>query len=170
MKKKNSKRILGIDPGTKYIGFALMESEKLIYYGVKTIPRLKTSKATLEEGKRIVSRLMDDFRPNILVVEKTYFANNKNSILLNTFTAQIRRIGKGKGLEVLSIATNTVRKAVCGNGAASKDEVAKAIVARYPQLKPYLTSDKKWKEKYHRNMFDAVAIGLASLLSILHNS
>jgi crossover junction endodeoxyribonuclease RuvC len=161
MRKKNNKRILGIDPGTKYIGFALLEKEKLVHYGVKTIPRLQTSKETLKEGKRIVSRLMDDFRPDILVVEKTFFANNKDSVLLNTFTDQIRWIGKRKGFKVLSIATNTVRKHVCGNGAASKEEVARVIALKYPQLTPYLTSDKKWKERYHQNMFDAVALGMA---------
>jgi len=55
-----------------------------------------------------------------------------------------------------------VRKAVCGNGAASKEEVARAIVLKFPQLKPYLTSDKRWKEKYHRNMFDAVALTIVA--------
>jgi crossover junction endodeoxyribonuclease RuvC len=156
--KKNIK-ILGIDPGTKYIGFALLEKERLIHYGVKTILRMKTSKEILKEGKRVLSRLMDDFQPDILVVEKTFFANSKHSVLLNTFTAQILRMGKRKGLKVISIATNTVRKHVCGDGAASKDDVARAIVARYSELKPYLNSDRKWKEKYHRNMFDAVALG-----------
>ena len=161
MTKKNSIRVLGIDPGTKYIGFALLEGDKLIHYGVKTVPELNSFDEMLNEGKRIVSRLMDDFQPNVLVVEKTFFGNNKDSVLLNTFTAQIRRIGKKKGLKVISIATNTVRKAVCGNGAASKEDVARAIVLKYPQLKPYLTSDKRWKEKYHRNMFDAIALGLS---------
>jgi Holliday junction resolvasome RuvABC endonuclease subunit len=161
MSNKRNQKVLAIDPGTKYIGFALLEKEKLVHHGVKTIPRLHTSKETLKEGKRIVSRLMDDFRPNILVVEKTFFANNKDSVLLNTFTAQIQQIGKRKGLKVVSLATNTVRKHVCGNGAASKEEVAKAVVSKYPELKPYLTSDRKWKERYHWNMFDAVALGIA---------
>ena len=106
MKKKN-KKILGIDPGTKYIGFALLENEKLVHYGVKTIPRLPTSREMLNEGKKIVSRLMDDFKPDMLVVEKTFFGNNADSVLLNTFTVQIRRIGKKKGLKIVSIATNT---------------------------------------------------------------
>ena len=70
MKRENNIRVLGIDPGTKYIGFALLEGEKLVHHGVKTIPRLHTSTETLKEGKKIVSRLMDDFRPEILVVEK----------------------------------------------------------------------------------------------------
>jgi crossover junction endodeoxyribonuclease RuvC len=160
MSNKRNQRILAIDPGTRNIGFALLEGEKIIHFGVKTIQRMPTSKETLKEGKRVISRLIVDFRPDILVVEKTYFANNKDSILLNTFTEQIKVIGKQKSIKVLSIATNTVRKSVCGNGAASKEEVARAIVSRYPELRPYLTSNRRWKERYYRNMFDAVALGL----------
>lgn len=61
---------------------------------------------------------------------------------------------------MLAYAPNTVRKYVCGNGQASKMEVAQVIVSRYPELRVYLKQDKKWKFKYHANMFDALALGL----------
>ena len=53
---KNKIKVLGIDPGTKYIGFALLENEKLIHFGVKTILRMQALQETLKEGKKIVSR------------------------------------------------------------------------------------------------------------------
>jgi len=53
-----------------------------------------------------------------------------------------------------------VKKAICGNGHASKYEVARVIASRFPELKVYLTQDRKWKEAYHQNMFDAVALGV----------
>jgi Holliday junction resolvasome RuvABC endonuclease subunit len=67
-----------------------------------------------------------------------------------------------QNLQVKELATNTVRKALCGNGAASKKEVARVVASRYPELKSYLTSDRRWKEKYYFNMFDAVALGLVT--------
>jgi len=36
------------------------------------------------------------------------------------------------------------------------------VVAKYPELKVYLTQDRAWKEKYHQNMFDVVALGMMS--------
>jgi len=60
----------------------------------------------------------------------------------------------------LSYAPSTVKKYICGNGRASKEEVARVIVAKYSELKVYLTQDRAWKEKYHQNMFDAVALGM----------
>jgi Holliday junction resolvasome RuvABC endonuclease subunit len=116
----------------------------------------------LREGRKIVLGLINDFRPEILVVEKTFFANNRNSALLNVFADEIKAVGKRKGLRVQGLAANSVRKLICGNGAASKDDVAKAMVSRYPELKPFLTSDRRWKERYHRNMFDAVALAIAA--------
>ena len=37
------------------------------------------------------------------------------------------------------------------------------MVSKYPELKVYLTQDRAWKERYHQNMFDAVALGLMAL-------
>jgi Holliday junction resolvasome RuvABC endonuclease subunit len=53
-----------------------------------------------------------------------------------------------------------IKKAVCGNGRAGKEEVAKAVVTRYTELKVYLTQHSKWKERYHANRFGAVALAL----------
>jgi Holliday junction resolvasome RuvABC endonuclease subunit len=73
---------------------------------------------------------------------------------------EIKAIGRRKGLEVKGFAPSTVKKAICGNGRASKKEVARVIVSKYPELKVYLTQDRVWKELYHQNMFDAVALGM----------
>ena len=155
------KRILGIDPGTRYIGFAFLDNDELVHHGVKTIRNKKSPGEKSREGRRSVLRLINDFRPDVLVVEKTFFANNRNSVLLNVFTDEIRALGKRKGLNVRSLAANSVRKLICGNGAASKDDVARVIASRYPELRPYLTSDRRWKERYYRNMFDAVALAVS---------
>ena len=94
------------------------------------------------------------------MVEKAFFCNNRNAAILNVLVDEIKAVGKRKGLKVVSYAPSTVRKLICGNGRASKKELSKVIVSRYPELKVYLTQDRAWKERYHQNMFDAVALGL----------
>ena len=158
---KNKKiRVLAIDPGTRAMGVALLEKGDLIYHGVKTISRGGSPHEKLNEGRKIVLRLIKDFKPQIMVVEKTFFANNRNSALLNVFADEIIIVGRRKGLKVLAFAPNVVKKAVCRNGWAKKDEVASAVVARYPELRVYLGQNRKWKSRYHANMFDAVALGM----------
>jgi len=162
---KKETRILAIDPGTRHLGFAVFEGGELIHYGVKTIRRSRSPHEILAEGRGAVSRLTCYFRPTVLAVEKTFFARNRKTALLNVLADEIKIVGRKKGLRVVDFAANSVRKRICGNGAASKDEIARVLVSRYPELLPYLTSDRRWKERYHRNMFDAVALGLfANLL------
>ncbi|HUI28932.1 MAG TPA: crossover junction endodeoxyribonuclease RuvC [Candidatus Acidoferrales bacterium] len=159
---RNNKRILAIDPGTHYIGVAVLVGPKLVYYGVKTLSRRKPTREALKEGRKVIGLLIDDFSPSILAVEKTFFAKSSNGTLLNTFAREIVWIGKRRGLSVEVMAANTVRKIVCKNGKATKQDVGKAVVSLYPELSPYLSSDRRWKEKFYYNMFDAVALGLAS--------
>ena len=157
---KNNYKILAIDPGTREMGVAFLDNGKLIYHGVKVIKNRKSPHETLREGRKIVLRLIKDFKPQILVIEKAFFANNRNVSLLNVFVDEIKAIGKRKKLKVKSYAPSTVKKFICGNGRASKEELARVIVSKYPRLKVYLTQDRAWKEKYHQNMFDAVALGM----------
>jgi crossover junction endodeoxyribonuclease RuvC len=158
--KSNNDRILAIDPGTREMGVAFLEGGKLIYHGVKVIRKKRSPHERLQAGREIVLRLIRDFRPAILVVEKTFFARNRNTSLLNVFADEIVAIGKRKGLKVKAFAPSTMKKAIAGNGHATKEEVAGVVVARFPELKVYLTQDRKWKERFHQNMFDAVALAM----------
>ena len=160
MKKNN--RVLAIDPGTHYIGVAVLDGMKLAYYGVKTLSRKKSPHDTLSEGRMLIRELIHDFRPAILAVEKTFFANNRNSALLNVFADEIVAIGWRKKLRVVTMAANVVRKKICDNGWASKADVAREIARLFKELSPYLGSNRKWKEIFYYNMFDAVALGVAA--------
>lgn len=162
MKAKRSKRILAVDPGTHYTGVAVIDGTKLAYYGVKTLSNRKLPHDILMEGRKTIRSLIEDFKPGTLAVEKTFFANNRNGALLNVFADEIVATGKRKRLKVILLAANVVRKDICGNGWAAKREVAREVCRRFPELVPYLSSDRKWKEEFYLNMFDAVALGLAA--------
>lgn len=137
-----------------------MDNGVLIYSGVRVIRNRRSPHEILNTARKTILRLIKDLRPQVLVVEKTFFANNRNSALLNVLYDEIRNIGKRKKLRVVCYAPNTVKKAICGNGLASKEEVARVVIAKYPELKVYLTQDRKWKVWFHQNMFDAVALGM----------
>jgi Holliday junction resolvasome RuvABC endonuclease subunit len=159
---KNKSRILAIDPGIRHMGIALVENGNLIYHEVKSISKQRLPHDTLREGRRIVLRLIEDFRPDVLVYEKAFFAKNRKVALLNVFADEIQAIGKRKKLQVLSYAPRTMKKLVCGSGKASKREVASVVISRYPELKVYLPQVRKWKERYWCNVFDAVALAMVA--------
>jgi len=165
LKTMSNKKILAIDPGTKNMGFAFFDKDELIYQGVSVI-KDGTPTEKLKEGRKIILRLIKDFRPNVLVVEKAFFGNNRTASLLNVFFDEIIAIGKRKELRVMSYAPTTVRKFICGNGWADKKALSEVIVSKIPKLKVYLTQDRAWKERFHQNMFDAVALGLMAFMKV----
>ncbi len=156
-------RLLAIDPGTRHFGIAVFERGELIHYGVKTIKNRTSPHANLKEGRRLVLQLLDDFRPRTLAIERAFFWNNRNAALLNVFVDETVALAERNRMHVVRLAPSTVKKAVCGNGRAKKHEVARVVVARFPELKVFLRQDRKWKDLYHSNMFDAVAIGMTAL-------
>ncbi|HRS96583.1 MAG TPA: crossover junction endodeoxyribonuclease RuvC [Smithella sp.] len=153
-------KILAIDPGTKNMGVAFLDNGALLYSGVKVIRNRRSPHEIIQTCRKIILRLIKDYQPQMLVVEKTFFANNRNSALLNVLFDEIMNIAKRKKLPIICFAPSTMKKAICGNGLATKEDVARVVIARYPELKVYLTQDRKWKAAFHYNMFDAVALGI----------
>lgn len=166
MNHKQNQRILAIDPGTRLMGVAFLDGGKLVYHTVAVLGREKSPQKTLQRAKDVILRLIEDFSPQIIAVEKTFFYRNRNAALLNVLFDEIRAIARKKGLHFVSYAPSTIKKFTCGNGRASKKEVATVVVSKYPELKVFLTQDRAWKERFHQNMFDAVALGIMAMASI----
>jgi len=162
MPTRTKRRILAIDPGTRYMGVALLDGGKLTYHGVTSLRRQGSPHARLREARAAVLTMIADFKPQILAVETAFFANNCNTALLNVLVDEIRAIGRRRGLRVAAYAPSTIKKRIAGDGRAGKHEVARAVAARFPELKVYLSPDRTWQARYHSNMFDAVALALVT--------
>ena len=65
-----------------------------------------------------------------------------------------------RGFRTATYPPQTVRKAIVGNGNAEKREAAKVLAAKFPALRMYLSSDRKWKTRYFLNAMDAVALAV----------
>jgi Holliday junction resolvasome RuvABC endonuclease subunit len=157
---KTSTSILAIDPGTRLMGVAYLDDGKLLYHSVKVIAKGRSPQETLQRARAVILRLIEDLAPQTIAVEKTFFSKNRNAALLNVLFDEIRSIARKKGLQFISYAPSTIKKFTCNNGRATKKEVATVIVSKFPELKVYLTQDREWKERFHQNMFDAVALAV----------
>jgi crossover junction endodeoxyribonuclease RuvC len=161
-------KILAIDPGTREIGVAVLEGEALVYYGVKTIRNRKRPQQVLGEASRIVKRLIEDYQPSVLAIEKMFLIQ-KNASLLIVVADEIKATAQAVGLAVYEYSPTTVRKRICQTGKATKRAVAGIIASRYLELARYLKGKSKWEELYYANMFDAIAVGLACYQQIVAN-
>ena len=101
-----------------------------------------------------------DFRPHVITVGKAFFGNNRKVVLVHIVVMEIRSIARRQQLKFVDYSPSTLKKFITGNGRASKMEISRAVVLKYPDLKVFLTQDRAWKELFHQNMFDAVALGI----------
>jgi Holliday junction resolvasome RuvABC endonuclease subunit len=151
-------RILAIDPGIQYLGAALLEGEELIWYGVKTFPRSKRLSEVRSEVKRYLTKLFNDYQPDVLAVEKPFYAQSLLSRNLCCLTKEIQDWGRWKGLRVHAYLPTAPKAFFCGDR-QTKQSLAEAMIEKYPFLRHYLTY-LPWRRRYWLHVFDAVGLAL----------
>jgi crossover junction endodeoxyribonuclease RuvC len=121
-------RILGIDPGTHCVGYGLIEHSdwRAVHLQSGTIEAPATDLGgRLAVIHREVARLLSEMRPEVLVLERIFHGKNVGTLV---------KIGEGRGVILLAAAQAgtalaeyapaVVKKALCGRGAAPKEQVA----------------------------------------------
>jgi crossover junction endodeoxyribonuclease RuvC len=151
--------ILALDPGLRDLGFAVLDGRRLIASGVRPL-RLTPRAGRLAEACRLVRGWINAYRPEVLVLEATHRHSLPWLNALDRLGRSVAGYAKRHRLAVAVYAPQTVRKAIVGNGWASKRELAGAIALRFPALRVYLGQDRRWKERYWSNLFDAVALAV----------
>ncbi len=150
-------RILGIDPGFRRIGYALLENADLVDFGVHLIEKKRTLKDAFLQFERTADRLIADRKPQVIALEETVFSQVRHNIRLSIAIQVLHRLARRHRIGYVSYNPRTIRKAVCDDGNATKRELARTIVATYPQTRVYLESNRRWKERHFQVLYDAIA-------------
>lgn len=124
--------ILGIDPGTTVTGYGVISTHDNRYtaldYGCIRPPatlKLTDRYLIIYQG---VEELIERFSPSALVVETQYVAKNPQSALkLGMARGAIMIAAKRKGIPVFAYSPSEAKRAVVGNGKASKLQVQKMV-------------------------------------------
>ena len=66
------RRIVATGPSTRDTAVAVLEGAELIYYGVEAFKHQRSPHDILTEARRKVLRLIADFQPASVVIEKTF--------------------------------------------------------------------------------------------------
>jgi Holliday junction resolvasome RuvABC endonuclease subunit len=157
--RKTPETILAIDPGLRELGYAVLVGRRLLANGALNL-REHPRHRRLSVAREHVQRWAGAHRPTAIVVEKTHPHSLPWLDKLHRLTRGARRIAVRRHATFAAHSPQTVRKGLVGNGWAKKPEVAVAVAHRFPQLRVHLTQDRRWKERYWQNMFDAVALAI----------
>ncbi len=122
-------RILGVDPGTNVLGYAVLEVRghelKLIEMGVLNMKHLGEQQHKLRKILERLRQLIRTYRPGEMAIEAPFFGKNVQS-MLKLGRAQGVAIATAitEGLKTTEYSPKEIKKAVTGNGNATKEQVA----------------------------------------------
>lgn len=128
-----SRRILGIDPGSRTTGYGIVDhsSGGIVYVGSGCIrPGGASFVARLADIYRGVAELVEAYRPDEVAVEDVFLARNPSSAL---------KLGQARGVAIAAVvardlpvaeyAARRVKLAVVGTGRATKEQVQHMVRA-----------------------------------------
>lgn len=157
--RSKTETILALDPGLRDLGYAVLHGRRLVASGVLGLRRVAKA-ARLPSARQHVRSWLRTHRPDVVVVEKTYRHPVPWLDQLHQLSRSAKNLATRQHADFTMYSPQSVRATVAGNGKAKKHEVAIAVAHRYPSLRVYLTQDRRWKEHYWQNMFDAIALAL----------
>jgi hypothetical protein len=158
MIRKTIRRVLAIDPFSRGVGFAVLESpDDLVDWGLKT-----TGKADNAKAVRAIEWLIDRFRPDVLALENWESAGARRCHRVDLLLNHIASDGK-KRVRVQLVSRRQIRAIGPLPDVSTKYGRACLLSERFPELSAFLPPIRKpWMSEDNRmSIFDAVAFGVA---------
>jgi len=124
--------VLGIDPGTASTGYGVVREAgsrlQVVAEGViQTRPGIPLERRLTDIHDR-VGELLDGHQPDALAIEELYFgANVRTAFAVGQARGVILLAAGQRGIAARSYTPQQVKAAVCGNGRAAKEQVARMV-------------------------------------------
>ena len=128
-KENIDKIILGIDPGTRILGFGVIhvlgKDVKYVDMGVVNLKKVTDHFLTLKTILEEVTVLIDKYNPDELAIEAPFYGKNAQ-VMLKLGRAQGAAMAAAlrRGMPIHEYAPRSIKLAVTGKGAASKEQVS----------------------------------------------
>ncbi len=126
------KIILGIDPGTNILGYGVISvlngKPEYVTMGVVNLKKLSDHFLILKTITCEVSKLIEKYTPDELAVEAPFYGKNPQ-VMLKLGRAQGAAIAAAlmRDIPICEYAPRSVKLAITGKGAASKEQVASMV-------------------------------------------
>jgi crossover junction endodeoxyribonuclease RuvC len=147
--QKNSKIILGIDPGTLLMGYGVIKITgskiSLLEMDVLKLSAKKDNHERLYLIHEKVGAIIKKHRPDSFAIEAPFFGKNVQSMLkLGRAQGVAIAAAMAAGLDVTEYSPKKVKQSITGNGNADKEQLSKMlqhILAFEQQPKYYDATD-----------------------------
>ena len=156
-----SRLIMGIDPGTNFMGYAIIKvadrksKPELVVSGVVDMKKLTDPYIKLQRIFKRTLQVIDTYQPDELAIESQFFGKNVQSML---------KLGRAQGvaiaaalqrdIPIFEYAPKKIKMSVTGSGDASKEQIS-LLLSKFMAID---TSTKLFDET------DAIAIAYCHYL------
>ena len=132
--------VLGVDPGLERTGYAAIQlaTGRLLDAGLIRTSTKATLAQRLAEIDRGIEEILTEHRVDQLVVEDLFahYKHPRTAILMGHARGVILLAAARHGVEPTSISATMIKKALTGNGHASKVQMQRAIMATFGLREP----------------------------------
>lgn len=124
--------ILGIDPGTKVMGYGIIKETgkqlSLISLGVIKLDHLENHALKLQRIFEKTATLIAQYHPDCMALEDPFYGKNIQVILkLGRAQGVAMAAALSQNVEIAEYAPRKIKQSVTGNGNASKEQVASML-------------------------------------------
>ena len=128
----SEKIILGIDPGTRFLGYGLLritnDKVTVLQYGVLNLTKYTTQGAKFLKIHERILGILEEFLPDEIAIESPFFGKNIQSMLkLGRVQGMVMSLAFSKSIPIAEYEPKKIKQSVTGNGNASKEQVAKMV-------------------------------------------
>jgi crossover junction endodeoxyribonuclease RuvC len=121
--------ILGIDPGTLYMGYALLHTVgskvEILDFGVFDVHKLEDQYARLQREFFFLQELIDKYHPTVLAIESQFVDKNPQTMIKIVHAQGVAiAAALSKDVPVQEYSPMKIKMAITGNGHASKEQLA----------------------------------------------
>ena len=140
-------RILGIDPGSRFTGYGVVDAvgadAEVVEQGVVKLPPKQPLPERLCLLDARLREIVDEHRPDEVVVEEVFAAVNVKSALVLGQVRGVVLVAAGSHCPVFEYSARTVKKAVAGYGQADKNQIAQMVTTllKLPEAPPQDAAD-----------------------------
>jgi len=122
-------RILGIDPGTLFMGYAILDSEgskvTLVDFGVLDVHKMDGQYPRLQKEFFFLQELIDRYQPTELAIETQYVDKNPQTMIKIVHAQGVAiAAALSRDIPVNEYSPMKIKMAITGNGHSSKEQVA----------------------------------------------
>ena len=148
-------RVLSVDPGLGITGFSIMDTKRnqthLSAYGTIKPKSKDTLPKRLNYLFEEMNKILDQFSPDVMAIEDAFYSKNvKSAMTLGQARGSLILAAAPADIPIQEYAPRKVKMAVCGNGAASKEQVSYMVTQILKLKEPPKPLD----------VSDAMAVGL----------